>query len=189
MKLDWSRKVGESIANQVILPKDQVEAVAIEATRQQIIELQSIISGEDIPVSPRDNDIMHIQTIMEKLFPLISSAPAGSMPPEMVKPLQSAVQHFIAHVQNAEAKGADKKQIAEYKKAVSEAINYLTAGQAPISEGDLFPAATGGGGGGGGRRPSTAQATAMGEAVGTQNPSQNNAVNQVAAPPKPVTAG
>jgi hypothetical protein len=29
----------------------------------------------------------------------------------------------------------------------------------------------------------------MGEAVGTQNPSQNNAVNQVAAPPKPVTAG
>jgi hypothetical protein len=190
MKLDWSRKVGESIANQVILPKDQVEAVAIEATRQQIIELQSIIAGEDIPVSPRDNDIMHIQTIMEKLFPLIANAPAGSMPPEMVKPLQSAVQHFIGHVQNAEAKGADKKQIAEYKKAVSEAIKHLTAGQATISEGDLFPAAAGGGGGGGGgRRPSMAQATAIGEAVGTNNPSQNNAVNQVAAPPKPVTAG
>ena len=188
MKLDWSRKVGESIANQVILPKDQVEAVAIEATRQQIIELQSIIAGEDIPVSPRDNDIMHIQTIMEKLFPLIANAPAGSMPPEMVKPLQSAVQHFIGHVQNAEAKGADKKQIAEYKKAVSEAIKHLTAGQATISEGDLFPAAAGGGGGGG-RRPSMAQATAIGEAVGTNNPSQNNAVNQVAAPPKPVTAG
>jgi hypothetical protein len=131
---------------------------------------------------------MHIQTIMEKLFPLIANAPAGSMPPEMVKPLQSAVQHFIGHVQNAEAKGADKKQIAEYKKAVSEALTHLTAGQAPISEGDLFPAA-GGGGGGGGRRPSTAQATAMGEAVGTSNPSQTNAVNQIAAPPKPVTAG
>ena len=38
LKLDWSRKLGESIASQVILPKDQVETLAIEATRQQLVE-------------------------------------------------------------------------------------------------------------------------------------------------------
>ena len=189
MKLDWSRKVGESIANSVILPKDQVEAVAIEATRQQVIELQSIIAGNDIPVSPRDNDLVHLDTLMQKLFPLIANAPAGSLPPEMVQPLQMAVQHFVGHVQNAEAKGADKKQIAMYKQAVSEAIKHLTAGQAQVSNQDLFPAAAGGGGGGGNGRPSTAQAKAVGEAVGNIAPSQLGSVASIAAPPKPSTAG
>ena len=90
IKLDWSRKLGQEIANQVILPQDQVEAVAIEATRQQIIELQAIIAGQEVPVSPRDNDMVHLETVVSKLMPVIANSPQGALPPEMVSPFAKA---------------------------------------------------------------------------------------------------
>ena len=125
LKLDWSRKLGESIANQVILPKDQVETLAIEATRQQLVELQSIIAGQEIPVSPRDNDIVHLDVMSEKLMPLIEQAPAGSLPPEMVQPFMQALRHFMMHVQQAKAKGTD---VAQYEQSAKQAFAHLTAG-------------------------------------------------------------
>lgn len=128
IKLDWSRKVGVTVANSVILPKDQVEAIAIEATRQQVIELQSIIAGQDIPVSPRDNDIVHLDTMMIKLMPVIMNVPPGGLPSEGVRPLASAMKHFVEHIAAAEAKGGDKEALSKYKQAYKEAAAHLTAG-------------------------------------------------------------
>jgi len=189
IKLDWSKKLGTEIANQVILPQDQVEAVAIEATRQQIIELQAIIAGQEVPVSPRDNDIIHLDTIAAKLMPVISQAPAGSLPPEMVGPLAKALEHFVMHINQAEMKGADRAKISEYKQMVQQAYQHITAGmQAPPIE-DIMPATSGGGGGprrgGGGARVSAAQAQQATDAV---IPDQFSGVSSIAAPPKPPTA-
>ena len=187
MKLDWSRKVGESIANSVILPKDQVEALAIEATRQQIIELQSIVSGEEVPVSPRDNDLVHLQTMSQKLMPLISQVPPGSLPPELVQPFMRAVQHFLAHADQAEKKGADKKLVAEVRAQAKAAIDHLTKGQAPKMDQNVMPAASmpamrq--------RKPSVAQAEVVADASKQVQPSQMGVVDRIATPPKPPTAG
>jgi hypothetical protein len=188
IKLDWSKKMGQELANQVILPKDQVEAVAIEATRAQIIELQSIIAGQEVPVSPRDNDMVHLETLVAKLMPVIANAPQGALPPEMVGPFAKALEHFITHINQAEMKGADRNKIAEYKQMVQEAYKHLTAGmQAPPID-QMMPAAgampTGGGGGVG--RVSAAQAQQATEAI---SPDQFSGVNQIAAPGKPPTAG
>ena len=187
MKLDWSRKVGESIASSVILPKDQVEALAIEATRQQIIELQSIVAGEEIPVSPRDNDIVHLQTMSQKLMPLISQAPPGALPPELAQPFMKAVQHFLAHIDQAEKKGADKKLISQMRAQAKAAIDHLTKGQAPQMDQNVMPAATMPAMSQ--RRPSVAQSEAVAKAVSTIDPTQVGVVDRIASPPKPPTAG
>lgn len=190
IKLDWSRKVGESIANSVILPKDQVEALAIEATRQQVIELQSMIAGQDVPVSPRDNDMVHLQTMAEKLFPLIAQAPEGSLPPEMAAPFMSALRHFTTHLQQAEMKGGNPQMLSQMKQAVKQAFDHLTKGMAVPPPPELQPAAAvAQGAGPSPRRVSTAQVKEVGKITTDEMPSQFGAVAEVATPPKPPTAG
>jgi hypothetical protein len=189
MKLDWSRKVGESIANSVILPRDQVEALAIEATRQQIIELQSIVSGEEVPVSPRDNDVIHIKTMTEKLMPLIAKIPPGSLPQELSDPIMKAVQHFVQHVDQAEKKGADKKFIAEMKAQVKAAMDHLTKGKAAPVNPNVMPAAAAGAMPmPRGRRPSINQTEVAQQAADAVDPSFMGVINQAASPPNPPTA-
>lgn len=189
LKLDWSRKLGESIANAVILPKEQVESLAIEATRQQIIELQSIIAGQEVPVSPRDNDMVHLNVMAQKLMPLIENAPPGSLPPEMVQPLNKALEHFMGHIMQAQAKGADSKQLAEFRSSAEKAFMHLTAGQGtpmhPALEVAAAPPAMGGARAG---RVSLGQSREAGQAA-EEIPTQFGMVNDVANPPKPPTAG
>ena len=186
MKLDWSRKLGETTANAVILPKDQVEAVAIEATRQQIVELQSIIAGQEIPVSPRDNDIVHLDTMVQKLMPVIAQIPAGGLPPEGAAPLAKAMQHFAGHIQSAEAKGAPKQAIAKYKQALNEAHKHLTAGHGTPPPPDVAPAAAHHGGGK--RGPSVAQEKMLQQQYTAGTPDQASVVSSVSNPPRPPTA-
>ena len=184
LKLDWTRKMGESVANAVILPKDHVEAMEIEATRQQILELQSIIAGNEVPVSPRDNDMVHLNTMVQKLLPIISSVPKGGLTPEGMVPLQKAMQHFSGHLQAAEAKGAPAQQIAPLKQAYKQAIGHLTGAQAPELPKNVVPAAAHHGGG----RPSVGQAKIMQQAYAEQTPDLTGQVGSIAAPPRPATA-
>ena len=186
LKLDWVRKLGETTANEVILPKDQVEAMAIEATRQQIIELQAIISGQNIPVSPRDNDLVHLDTMVQKLMPVIASAPEGSLPPEAVGPLVEAMKHFGSHVQAAEAKGAPAQKISEYKAQYKQALDHLTKGQNVPPHPEITPAAAHHVGG---PRPTGAAMREAGSVYAQQQgPSQGSLISGVANPPRPPTA-
>jgi len=186
IKLDWIKKLGETTANEVILPKDQVEAMAIEATRQQIIELQSIIAGQDIPVSPRDNDQVHLDTMIQKLMPLLQNVPPGSLPPEGVQPLVRALQHFAMHVQAAQAKGMPNEAVAKYKQAYMQAHKHLTAGHGTPPPPDIAPAAAHHGGGH--PQQTAAAQQQMGEVYSQNTPNQNAMVSGVATPPRPPTA-
>jgi hypothetical protein len=189
MKLDISKKLGEETANALILPKDQVEALAIEATRQQVLELQAIMAGQEVPVSPRDNDIVHIQTMTQKLLPLISSAPPGALTPELVKPLTEAIRHYGGHLQQAEAKGTPRAMLAPYHKAMDEAVKHLTGGQVPGIPKHIFPAAAHHRG----AKPHGAPHPAAARPVGAPaspvvDPGQDSAISSIANPPRPPTA-
>lgn len=186
IKLDWVKKMGESIANEVILPKDQVEALAIEATRQQILELQSIIAGNNVPVSPRDNDEVHLDTMVQKLMPLIQSVPPGGLTPEGVEPLSKAMEHFVNHIQAAQAKGMPAEQLSQYKQALAQAHKHLTQGHGTPPPPDVAPAAAGAVSG---PQVTAAGLREVGQAVGSANPSQANLVQQLSNPPRPPTAG
>ena len=181
MKLDLASKVGMAKANSLVLPKDHVEALAIEATRQQVIELQSILSGQEIGVSPRDDDVLHLNTMTDKLMPLISQAPPGSITPELMLPLQSAIKHYAGHIQQADAKGVHGQITGPFKKALNAAVNHLSAGAVKNIPTDVQPAAAATQGMGG--RRSSLPISEM------QETSQAGAVQSVATPPRPVTAG
>lgn len=186
LKLDWIKKLGETTANEVILPKDQVEAMAIEATRQQILELQAIVAGQAIPVSPRDNDVVHLDTMIAKLMPVVAGIPEGSLPPEGVAPLIEAMKHFGAHVQAAEAKGAPAPKIAEYKSQYKQALDHLTKGQNAPPHPEIAPAAAHPSKM---ARPTGAAIREAGNIYSTQQgPSQNQLIAGVANPPRPPTA-
>jgi hypothetical protein len=179
MKLDLASKVGAAKANALVLPKDHVEAVGIEATRQQVIELQSIMSGQDIGVSPRDNDIVHLETMTQRLMPLIEQAPAGSLSPEIMGPLQAAVQHYANHIKQADAKGVHGQITGPFKKALNAAVNHLSAGAIKNVPTDVGPAAA-----------MPAMGRSRGPApleIGTEA-SQAGIVESIATPPKPPTA-
>ena len=185
-KMDLTTKVGEAKANLLVLPKDQVEAVAIEATRQQILELQAIMAGQEVPISPRDNDMVHLATMQQKLLPVIQNAPPGSLPPEMVQPFTKALQHFTSHIQQADAKGGDPKVLAEYKRGVTQAVAHLTKGHAKVPMPDAVPAAAH-------HAPSSghinqSQVKAVGNIQSALEPSQAGKIQDVATPPKPPTA-
>ena len=185
MKMDWVKKLGETTANEVILPKDQVEAMAIEATRQQIIELQSIIAGQDIPVSPRDNDQVHLDTMVQKLMPAVQGVPAGGLTPEFVMMLTKAMEHFGMHIQAAEAKGMPADAVGKYKQMYRQAHDHLTKGHNTPPPPDIAPAAAHQGG----RPQQTAAAQKqMGEVYTQQTPNQNAMISSVATPPRPPTA-
>jgi hypothetical protein len=179
MKLDLASKVGAAKANALVLPKDHVEAVGIEATRQQVIELQSIMSGQDIGVSPRDNDIVHLETMTQRLMPLIEQAPAASLSPEIMGPLQAAVQHYANHIKQADAKGVHGQITGPFKKALNAAVNHLSAGAIKNVPTDVGPAAA-----------MPAMGRSRGPApleIGTEA-SQAGIVESIATPPKPPTA-
>jgi hypothetical protein len=179
MKLDLASKVGAAKANALVLPKDHVEAVGIEATRQQVIELQSIMSGQDIGVSPRDNDVVHLETMTQRLMPLIEQAPAGSLSPEIMGPLQAAVQHYANHIKQADAKGVHGQITGPFKKALNAAVNHLSAGAIKNVPTDVGPAAA-----------MPAMGRSRGSApieIGTEA-SQAGIVESIATPPKPPTA-
>lgn len=184
MKLDWVKKMGQSVANEVILPKDHVEALAIEATRQQIIELQSIFAGENVPTSPRDDDKIHLDTMVQKLAPLVQSAPPGGLPPQLAPAFAQAMEHFNNHMQAAQGKGMPADQLAQYKQAYDEANKHFAQGQemAPPPS-DLQPAAV----------PGRATITGagmrqIGQTYMEANPTQAGLIDTTATPPKPPTA-
>lgn len=185
LKLDWTRKMGESVANAVILPKDHVEAMEIEATRQQILELQSIIAGNEVPVSPRDNDLVHLNTMVQRLMPVIASIPKGGLTQEAIMPLQQAMQHFSGHLQAAEGKGTPAQQLAPLKQAYKEAVGHLTGAQAPEIPNNVAPAAAPARVG---RGPSIGQTKIMQQAYSEQAPDLTGQVGAIAAPPRPSTA-
>lgn len=187
MKLDWVKKLGQTTANEVILPKDQVEAMAIEATRQQILELQAIVAGQNIPVSPRDNDLVHLDTMVQKLMPVLQNIPPGGLPPEGIEPLVQAMQHFAAHISAAEAKGAPADAIGNYKKLYQEAANSLVKGQGAPPPPDIVPA---GAPASGGQRMTGAGMREAGAVYEKQQQgdSQNAVISGVANPPRPPTA-
>jgi hypothetical protein len=185
MKMDWSRKMGESIANQVILPKDQVEAIQIEATRQQVLELQVILAGQMVPVSPRDNDQIHLDTMTQKLMPVIQQAPKGSLPPQLTQTLDAALNHYGTHIQQLQSKGAPKQQVAQYAKLMKQAQEHLTGAKAQQLPQGVAPAAAMPSGGG---RPNTAQVKTIEQLTQERGQSQAGAVSGIANPPRPITA-
>jgi hypothetical protein len=110
----------------------------------------------------------------------------------MVQPLNKALEHFMGHIMQAEAKGMDSKMISQFRSAAEQAFSHLTAGHGTPPPEGLIPAAAGGtpspAAGGRTGRVALGQSREFGKLEG-EVPTQFGMVNDVANPPKPPTAG
>lgn len=108
-------QINEEFANAVLLPEEDPTVLA-EQTRLQMLELQLIVGqGTQVPVSPRDNHLVHLGVIMPVLEQV---GQAVTKDPHAVETLQALLKHAEVHYQTAEQAGAPKEALAPFKKTL-----------------------------------------------------------------------
>jgi hypothetical protein len=134
-----SEQVGHELADLIMIPPEDNTADT-EAKRLQIMEYSSMMDGEPVPVSPRDNHPAHSDALVELIAPTLEAWVGG--PPEAVDPamLQSLAEqvapHWEEHLAQAVETGLPKEAIKameeEYKtfqKALNDIGKKLQAAQ------------------------------------------------------------
>ena len=119
--------VDEEFANEVLLPEEDPTVMA-EQTRLQMLELL-LISGQgaEVPVSPRDNHLVHLQGLMPALE---STAQAAVQDPHAVDILLAILAHAEGHVKMALESGMTEEELAEPINIVKQ----LRAGMPQLQE-------------------------------------------------------
>ncbi len=112
-------QIDEEFADAVLLP-DNDPTVQAEQSRQQMIELDLLTRhATQIPVSPRDDHMIHLQLIVPALE---ATAKAAVDDPAQVETLKALLAHATAHFQMATQAGVDKNQLAP----IGDLLNHLT---------------------------------------------------------------
>lgn len=110
---DIASKLGYA-ASQRWFPSDIDQTVAVEQMRQQLEEYYLLLVGEDIPVSPRDVDKVHLQVLLNKGAQLVKMLQtAQGITPQDLTTLDNVLKHGEAHLQSAISKGATPDTLAE----------------------------------------------------------------------------
>jgi hypothetical protein len=106
---DIENTVGPELAQEFFIPGADQTVVA-EARRMQLIESNTMLTaGLEVPVSPRDNHLIHAQTLQELLTAV--AAPVLSQPnppPQILKASELNLNHLLAHLQAGNAVGLNK---------------------------------------------------------------------------------
>lgn len=115
---DISSKLGADAA-QRLMNVDLNPSSALKQQRQQIIELSSIMNGQEVPVDVTDDDIVHLRTIMDRMAPFMQGS---QIPYEMSKGfVTGALGHAEQHINSAMQKGVKPKDLKEFQMIVEQA--------------------------------------------------------------------
>jgi hypothetical protein len=106
---DIENTVGAELAQEFFIPVAD-QTIEAEAKRMQIIESNTMLTaGIEVPVSPRDNHLIHGKTVQELLTAV--AAPALSQPnppPQILKAAELNLNHLLSHLQIGSAMGLNK---------------------------------------------------------------------------------
>lgn len=100
-------------AAEELIITDEDQSKVIESTRQQELELTTILQGMNVPVSPRDNHEAHLKVIFEWLGTMINQQ-AQNPSPEAIPMMKAVVDHGNAHLRML---GQDKTKKAFFVQA------------------------------------------------------------------------
>ncbi|HUV14394.1 MAG TPA: hypothetical protein VMY18_12180, partial [Acidobacteriota bacterium] len=127
-------QVDDEFAEQVLMPENDPTQAA-EQGRLQLLENVLIQTGQAVPVSPRDNHLIHLQTLDAVLQPLVDSMQQGL---ENLPILKGFLQHATEHIQQGLASGENQAAYMEANQrvqSISEKLVALQAHQAAMEEG------------------------------------------------------
>lgn len=102
---DMTARIGAEFANKVLLPVEDPTEEA-EQTRQQLLEFTLLAMGQAVPVSPRDNHLIHLSTLLPSVEQLAAQILQGT---SETAGLEASLNHIQEHVGMAQAAGIDKE--------------------------------------------------------------------------------
>ena len=105
---DIENTVGPELAQEFFIPSADQTVVA-EARRMQLIESNTMLASSiEMPVSPRDNHLIHAQTLQELLTAVAPVLSQPNPPPDILKVTELNLNHLLAHLQAGNAIGLNK---------------------------------------------------------------------------------
>lgn len=148
---DIASKSSDSEAQDLLIPRED-NTIVTEQTRLQILELGELLRGESVPLSPRDDDMIHLGVIAERAQELFASVNPNAVTPETVPLVQVLLDHTEQHIEQARAKGIPDEALGEFQTLLDQVKQDLgiaqegleTAPQANAPEPGVVPAVAGG---------------------------------------------
>jgi hypothetical protein len=124
-KRSLTAKVSVEFAEAVLLPQNDPTEMA-ENARQQQLELVPLREGQEVPVSPRDNHMVHLDVLQKATAELIQPTLDN---PQIVAVLNSFGAHAKAHLDFAEQAGMTEqaKPFRDFFTKLGETILKLQA--------------------------------------------------------------
>jgi hypothetical protein len=104
---DTTSRLGAEYVERLIL-KEGDPAETAEQQRSQLLELTLLSTGQPVPVSPRDNHLMHLDIIMPAAEGLAQEILQGNA---TTPALEAIITHISEHVNFAMQQGADKEAL------------------------------------------------------------------------------
>jgi hypothetical protein len=121
---DLTARTSADFVKKVLLP-DQDPTEHAEQDRMQNLELILLSAGHPVPVSPRDNHMIHLQVIMPAAEQIASQIMSGQMHTEV---LEATLAHINEHYNRAQEQGVKKEvlaPIAEFVRKMGPALAQL----------------------------------------------------------------
>lgn len=145
-KLDIAQKIGQKLADRLVIP-GMDQTITTEAIREQLLENMVLATGEDVPVSPRDNDQVHLDVVMQTAGKVLKTANEKSITPFSLDVISKFVGHMDNHLQAALAKGEKPEKFKvemEFIKTAKEMVAHLQGAlpSTPQGGGATLPAGT-----------------------------------------------
>lgn len=126
-----SAQISDEFADSVLLPDEDPTELA-EQTRLQMLELLILAQqASQVPISPRDNHLVHLQTLLPALESTATTAadPDPAAAGHGVEVMHAMLDHANQHFEAAESQGVPKSELAEIGallKKLSGAIEQVT---------------------------------------------------------------
>jgi len=111
---DLNARMNADFSKRVLLPEND-PTVQTEQQRLQQIELMILSSGQPVPVSPRDNHMIHLEVLMPIAEQLASAIMQGQAETAQLEPI---IAHVTDHFNRATEQGVPKGQL----KAISDFV-------------------------------------------------------------------
>lgn len=105
---DLTARIGADFAKKVLLP-DNDPAQTAEQLREQQMELTILTAGQPVPVSPRDNHLIHLQVLLPIAEQMAQALLQGDT---HTQAFEAVAAHINEHVTTAQGQGAPKEALA-----------------------------------------------------------------------------
>lgn len=136
-----SSKIGSEAAER-LLRADLSPASDIREAFRQMTELSIMLDGNDMPVQPEDNNIVHLETMKSRAMPIVQASGGIGPMAHTVAFMTKVLAHANAHIAAAKSKGAKPQQLKPYIELVKSLGEFVQQKTLEVQAGAAIDAAT-----------------------------------------------